>query len=79
MRPDWGKQITKLAKPGGYLITLIFPIDPPQDYGPPYFVRPNHYEEVLHSADWEKLFEEVPKNSTEPHKDREVVAVWRRL
>jgi len=58
---------------------LIFPIDPPQDLGPPYFVRPKHYEEVLHSADWEKLFEEVPKHSTEVHKNREVVAVWRRL
>jgi len=79
MRPDWGKQITKLVKPGGYLITLIFPIDPPQDHGPPYFVRPNHYEEVLHSADWEKLFQEVPKHSTEEHKDREVIAVWKRL
>ncbi|KIM36674.1 hypothetical protein M413DRAFT_286842 [Hebeloma cylindrosporum] len=28
MRPDWAKQMTKLVKPGGYLITLVFPILP---------------------------------------------------
>jgi len=78
MRTDWGKQMTKLVKPGGYLITLIFPLDPPQDYGPPYFVRPNHYEEVLGSV-WEKVLDEVPPVSSPTHKERERIAVWRHL
>jgi len=78
MRPDWGKQMTKLIKRGGFLITLMFPLDPPQDYGPPYFVRPNHYEEVL-GTKWEKIVDEVPSFSSPTHVDRERLVVWKRL
>ncbi|KAG2146315.1 S-adenosyl-L-methionine-dependent methyltransferase [Suillus clintonianus] len=78
MRPDWGRQMTKLVKTGGFLITLVFPIDPQVDHGPPFFVRPNHYEEVLGSA-WEKVIDEVPTESSPTHVNRERMIVWKRL
>lgn len=78
MRPVWGKQMTKLVKPGGYLISLVFPMDPPQDYGPPYYVRPNDVLEALGDG-WEKLIDEVPENSSETHKGRESLLVLKRL
>ncbi|KAH8106222.1 S-adenosyl-L-methionine-dependent methyltransferase [Cristinia sonorae] len=77
-RPEWGKRMAALVKPGGYLITLVFPIDPPQDYGPPWFVRPEHYEEVL-GMGWEKVHDRVPENSAKTHVNRERMIVWRKL
>ncbi|KAG2068872.1 S-adenosyl-L-methionine-dependent methyltransferase [Suillus decipiens] len=78
MRPEWGRQMAKLVKTGGFLITLVFPIDPQVDYGPPFFVRPNHYEEVLGSV-WEKVIDEVPAVSSPSHIGRERIIVWKRL
>lgn len=66
-------------KNGGYLVTLVFPIDPPQDYGPPFFVRPEHYEEVLSGSDWEKVYDKIPEKSSETHINRERMVVWKRL
>jgi methyl halide transferase len=70
--------MTKLVKPGGFLITLVFPIVPYVDYGPPFFVRPEHYEEVL-GPGWEKVIDEVPTASSPSHVDREWIIVWKRL
>jgi hypothetical protein len=70
--------MAKLVKTGGFLITLVFPIDPQVDFGPPFFVRPNHYEEVLGSV-WEKVIDEVPAISSSTHIDRERIIVWKRL
>lgn len=78
MRPAWGRQMTKLVKPGGYLISLVYPMDPPVDYGPPFYVRPNHLVEALGEG-WEKLFDQVPENSLEAHKGRESLLVLKRL
>ena len=78
MRPAWGAQMAKLVKPGGHLICLVYPMDPPQDYGPPYYVRPNHVLEVLGEG-WEKLIDEVPENSIDAHKGREHLLVLTRL
>lgn len=78
MRPAWGKQMAKLIKPGGYLISLVYPMDPPVDYGPPYYVRPNYVLEILGEG-WEKLIDEVPENSLETHKGRERLLVLKRL
>ncbi|KZT02033.1 thiol methyltransferase 1 [Laetiporus sulphureus 93-53] len=78
-RPEWGRQMRDLIKPGGYLITLVFPImDQPLDVGPPFFVRPEHYVEVLGDG-WEKVLDRVPENSQETHKDKERLIVYRRL
>ena len=78
MRPSWARQMNKLVKPGGYLISLVYPMDPPVRTGPPYYVRPNHLVEEL-GRGWEKLIEEAPKNSTEGHRGREIILVLRRL
>lgn len=78
MRADWGRQMNALVKPGGYLITLIFPIDPPKDTGPPFFVRPEHYIEPL-GKDWEKVIDKVPEVSSEEHVGRERLVVWKKL
>lgn len=40
-RPNWGSQMCNLVKPGGYLITLIYPIDDPKLEGPPFMVYPH--------------------------------------
>ena len=77
-RVEWGQIMSRLAKPGGYLIALVFPMDPPQDYGPPFFVRPKHYDEVLGEG-WQKIIDRVPAVSLETHKNRERLVVWKRL
>lgn len=70
--------MSKLVKPGGYLITLVFPIDPPQDVGPPFFVRPEHYVGPLGEG-WEKVIDKVPERSSETHVNRERLVVWKKL
>lgn len=77
-RQDWGEVMSRIVKPGGYLITLIFPLDPPQDYGPPFFVRPEHYVEVLGDG-WEKVVDKVPEASLPTHVDRERLVVWKKM
>ncbi|KAJ7604260.1 S-adenosyl-L-methionine-dependent methyltransferase [Roridomyces roridus] len=78
MRMDWGKQINALIKPGGYLITLVFPLDPESDAGPPFFVRPEHYLAPLGEG-WEKVVDRIPTVSSPTHVDRERIIVWRKL
>ena len=78
MRYDWGQQMKALIKPGGFLITLIFPIDPPKETGPPFFVRPEHYIEPLGDG-WEKVIDKTPPESLESSKGRDRLIVWKRL
>ncbi|EKM59684.1 uncharacterized protein PHACADRAFT_181664 [Phanerochaete carnosa HHB-10118-sp] len=77
-RTKWGQLMSRMVKPGGYLVTLIFPIDPPRSYGPPYYVRPEHYVEVLGDG-WEKVVDEVSEVSSATHKGRERLVVWKKL
>ncbi|KAJ7637068.1 S-adenosyl-L-methionine-dependent methyltransferase [Roridomyces roridus] len=77
-RVEWGAQMNALIKPGGYLITLVFPLDPESDAGPPFFVRPDHYIEPLGSG-WEKVVDRVPAESSPTHVNREHLIVWRKL
>jgi hypothetical protein len=67
----------ELVKPGGYLITLIFPIDPKIDVGPLFYVWPEHYDEWF-SSKLEKVVDRIPEASVEGHKGRERLVVWRR-
>ena len=80
LRSDWGKQISALLKPGGYLITLVFPLNlPVDDDGPPFFVKPEHYVDVLGDG-WEKVLDKVPENSTpQPRVGRERLVAYRKL
>lgn len=76
-RPEWGRQMISLVKPGGYLITLVWPIAPPTELGPPFFVRVEHYEDVL-GGNFVKVFDDVPKTSLPNHAGKERIVVWKR-
>ncbi|KAJ7236165.1 S-adenosyl-L-methionine-dependent methyltransferase [Mycena rebaudengoi] len=77
-RLEWGSQINSLIKSGGYLITLIYPLEKKTDVGPPWFVRPEHYLEPLGEG-WEKVVDRVPTTSSETHVGRERLVVWRKI
>jgi len=77
-RPEWGRQMNALVKSGGFLITLIFPINPFTEKGPPFFLRPEHYVELL-EANWEKVIDRVPAESQGSHIGHEHLVVWKKL
>ncbi|KAJ6590512.1 S-adenosyl-L-methionine-dependent methyltransferase [Mycena vulgaris] len=77
-RQEWGVQINSLIKPGGYLITLVFPLAPETDVGPPWFVRPDHYLAPLGEA-WEKVVDRDPTSSSPTHVGKERLIVWKKL
>ncbi|KII95388.1 hypothetical protein PLICRDRAFT_98105 [Plicaturopsis crispa FD-325 SS-3] len=78
-RPEWGAQVSALTKPGGYLITLVWPLDLPLEGGPPFHVELEDYPKVL-GGGWEKVLEKVPESTeSEKHKGRERLVVWRQL
>ncbi|KAI0829469.1 S-adenosyl-L-methionine-dependent methyltransferase [Trametes gibbosa] len=78
MRPAWAKQMSRLVKPGGYLVTLVFPILPETDVGPPFFVRPEHYDDVLGEG-WAKVWDQVPEKTLETHVGKERMIVRKKL
>ena len=77
-RKDWGTQMAKLIKPGGYLVTVIYPIIAQVDFGPPYFVRPDHYDEPL-GSNFVKVLDKVPEVSSPSHAGKEHLIVWKRI
>ncbi|KAI3614129.1 hypothetical protein WG66_010698 [Moniliophthora roreri] len=86
LRPQWGAQMRKLLKPGGHLITLIYPIAPYTETGPPYYVRPEHYAEVMGveiEGGWEKIFdkgtEEGATGGKRMYEGEERMIVWKRV
>jgi len=78
-RADWGRQMNALVKPGGFLITLIYPLDSPKEYGPPFYVQLEHYVEHLGGQNWEKMIDKVPEVSSEAHTGRERLVVWKKI
>lgn len=78
LRSTWGAIMSEIVKPGGYLITLIYPIGPYTEIGPPFYVRPEHHVEVL-GPGWEKVEDKIPERSVESHVDRERLVVWKKL
>ena len=79
LRADWGKQMNKLVKPGGYLITLGFmALAEYREDGPPYFLKPDHYTEFL-GAGFEKVLDKVPELSCPKHAGKERLLVWKRV
>ena len=79
-RVEWGVEMNKLVKKGGYLITLVYPLGIPEERldGPPFRVEPSHYLEPLGSG-WEKVFDKIPEVSFEANKGRERMIVWKKL
>jgi methyl halide transferase len=70
--------MAELINPGGYLITNCYPMLPEMDTGPPFFLRPEHYSEPLKGA-FENIYNKIPTQSSESHKEKERMLVWRRL
>ena len=77
LREPWGKKMTELTKPGGFLITTVYPIDGDRAGGPPYSVNVELVQEVLGSG-WEKTVDKVPEESLPKNVGRERVVVWKR-
>ncbi|KAI0340949.1 S-adenosyl-L-methionine-dependent methyltransferase [Trametopsis cervina] len=87
-RKEWGSKMSSIVKPGGYLVTLAFPLDS-QDFdgplstvstrenGPPFLIRVEDYAEVLGDV-WTKVIDKVPERSEESHINKERIVVWRR-
>jgi methyl halide transferase len=72
IREDWAKQMSKLVKKGGILMTLIFPINDerPLDQGPPFPVTLSLLENLLIPVGFEKLqLEMLPSNLSHPNRD----------
>jgi len=86
-RPAWGEAWGRAIKAGGWLVTLQFPLSPPDDpgrQGPPWPVTGDAYEEALTPAGFVlKRREKVPEGHSFVSADgahsrngREWVAVW---
>ncbi|KXN84473.1 putative thiol methyltransferase 2 [Leucoagaricus sp. SymC.cos] len=76
-RNEWGRKMAELIKPGGFLLALVFPIDPYSDGSPPHYVRPEHYNEPL-GHKFEKIVDRVPETSESGHVGCERLIVWKR-
>ena len=71
--------MNKLVKPGGYLITLAYmPVTEYREDGPPYFLKPEHYNEAL-GAGFEKVLDKIPELSSPKHEGKERLFVWKRV
>jgi Thiopurine S-methyltransferase (TPMT) len=46
-REDWARGWARLIAAGGELVTMMFPVDPEKEGGPPYAVSPDLYTELL--------------------------------
>lgn len=77
MRPAWGKQMSSIVKPGGYLIILAFPTTASKEVGPPYGIDEDTHSNVLGEG-WEKVIDRIPDNSSEGHVGKERLMVWRK-
>lgn len=82
MRANWGPSWYRILRPGGLLITLIFPVDPSmENKGPPWPVTPELYKELLLKNEGFMLrsLEKVPNEQSHSGRaGREYIAVWER-
>jgi SAM-dependent methyltransferase len=81
MRPDWAQAWARMLRPGGVLATLIFPVDPERESGPPWPVTPDLYKGLLLTDNLFKLrsLEAVPEAQSHPGRGgKEWMAVWER-
>lgn len=59
MRGGWAEAWGRQLKPGGQLVTLMFPVDAsrPRDEGPPFPLTPELYNDLLSPlGEWKGLF-----------------------
>ena len=82
-RSDWAATWAKLVKPGGTLITLIYPVDPSRDpeVGPPFPISPDLFRQLLPPAGFQEVsIEAVPEALS--HAGRggfEYMGLWKRI
>eukprot|EP00877_Chromochloris_zofingiensis_P008226 jgi/Chrzof1/3657/Cz13g04010.t1 len=83
MRKDWATAWGKHLKPGGELVTLIFPVDPSADanLGPPWPVTPELYTQLLADSGWECVhLSPVPSHLSHPGRvGKEWLGCWKRM
>ncbi|KAK9841889.1 hypothetical protein WJX84_006950 [Apatococcus fuscideae] len=79
-RSDWADTWGRLIKPGGELITLIFPVGLGVPEPPPFDVTPEQYEKLLIPHGFHKiLIEKLPDNmSHKPRAGKEWIGRWRK-
>lgn len=84
MRPAWAARYASLIEIGGVLITLIFPVQPPErasEPGPPWPVTPAEYQALLTAGGafaCEALARVPEPLSHKGRAGREWLGVWRR-
>ncbi|KAJ3359328.1 hypothetical protein GGF32_009451 [Allomyces javanicus] len=74
-RPRWAARMADLVRPGGTLVTLMYPLGDHLD-GPPFAVTPDGYRELLRDA-----FDEIEVSDCESFParvGREKIGVWKR-
>ncbi|CAN8284551.1 unnamed protein product [Cochlearia groenlandica] len=77
LRPLWAQRMEKLLKPGGELITLMFPIDE-RSGGPPYEVSVSEYEKVLIPLGFEAISIVDNELAIGPRKGMEKLGRWKK-
>eukprot|EP01025_Chloroclados_australasicus_P053019 TRINITY_DN6200_c0_g3_i1.p1 TRINITY_DN6200_c0_g3~~TRINITY_DN6200_c0_g3_i1.p1 ORF type:complete len:262 (+),score=28.54 TRINITY_DN6200_c0_g3_i1:22-786(+) len=80
LREQWSKTWFQLIKPGGELVTLIYPNDPARNPGPPWYVNPEEVRKLLIAAGFEcEYLEDVPSNLSFPDRvGHEALGRWRK-
>ncbi|XP_010524195.1 PREDICTED: probable thiol methyltransferase 2 [Tarenaya hassleriana] len=77
MRQSWGKRVAELLKPGGELITLMFPLDD-REGGPPYSISVSDYKEILIPLGFEVVSIEDNELAEGPRKGMEKLGRWKK-
>ena len=78
-RSEWRTQIAAFIKQGGYLITLVFPIEPKKDGGPPWCARAEHYD-TPPAGTFEKVLDKVPEMLAPGWSEgKPYLLVWKRI
>eukprot|EP00252_Welwitschia_mirabilis_P001315 TRINITY_DN1119_c0_g1_i3.p1 TRINITY_DN1119_c0_g1~~TRINITY_DN1119_c0_g1_i3.p1 ORF type:complete len:261 (+),score=20.54 TRINITY_DN1119_c0_g1_i3:84-785(+) len=77
MRPAVAKRFAELLKPGGELLTLMFPLDD-HEGGPPYAVSVEVYEELLRPLGFIPTSVEDNHLAVESRKGREKIGRWKK-
>ncbi|GBF87306.1 thiol methyltransferase [Raphidocelis subcapitata] len=82
MRPAWAAAWARLLRPGGHLVTMVYPVDSSLESrpGPPWPVTPGLYKDLLLPAGFELLsLDPIPDHLSHPRRvGREWLGRWRR-
>ena len=82
MHKSWAQAWARNLRPGGTLVTLMFPLEPVGRSGPPWPVQEEAYAAVLEAAGFSRLScTAVPaaEATTPARAGKEALAVWRKV